>query len=193
MDQILNRLNHFVDVLADRWVDAALTLLIGLVTIELILLLMPLVFRFTNARPGLQRVIKSLARVFLWIVLFIATLQALGLNNVFVALTGSSVIVALFLSTGVAPLVSDIMAGLFLGSDREFQPGAKVCAGDKQAVGTVVHMNIRKTYIKDSKGKVHVIPNSLIEKNEWVILEKSKGTLPGSTRRRKRRTLRKSA
>ena len=189
MDSITNKLNHFTDLLADRWVDAALTLLLGLVAIELILFLMPIVFRFTHARAGLQRVIKSLARVFLWVVLFVATLQALGLNNVFVALTGSSVIVALFLSTGVAPLVNDIIAGLFLGSDREFQPGARVCAGDKQAVGTVVNMDIRKTYIKDSAGKVHVIPNSLIEKNEWVILKKSSA----STRRRKARTLRKSA
>lgn len=186
---IPDKLERFWNLLGDRWLDAALTLIIGLVVIELILLAMPLIFRFTNLKPGLQRVIKSLGRVFLWIVLFVAVIQALGLNNVFVALTGSSVILALFLSTGIAPLVTDILSGLFLASDREFQPGAKVRAGDKSSEGEIVNMDIRKVYIRDKTGKVHVIPNSLVEKNEWVILTKS----ADSTRRGGRRRLKKSA
>lgn len=178
---LTDHLKQILDTALERLPEAGLTLLVGLVVVELLLFTLSKLLQLSRMRDGLRRIIKSLLRTFLFIVLFVAVLQSLGLNNVFVALGGSSVILALFLSSGIAPLVTDVIAGLFLGGDREFQPGATVKAGDKGAEGTVVHMDIRKTYIKDRTGKVHVIPNSLIEKNEWVILKKSASTI----RRRK--------
>ncbi len=181
--KLTDQLKQILDTTLERLPEAGVTLVVGLVVVELLLFTLSKLLQVAKMRDGLRRIIKSLLRVFLFIVLFVAVLQSLGLSNVFVALGGSSVILALFLSTGIAPLVTDVIAGLFIGSDREFQPGATVKAGDKGAEGEVVHMDIRKTYIKDRTGKVHVIPNALIEKNEWVILKKAGSR--GSGRRRK--------
>lgn len=184
MSEFSSQLRSIVDEAVFRLPDALATLVVGLIVVEILLIGFYNVLRLTGMKTGLRKVLKSLARSFLFIVLFIAVLQALGLNNVFVALTGSSVILALLLSTGVAPLVTDILAGLFLGSDREFQPGATVRAGDKDAEGVIETMSIRKTFIRDKAGTIHVIPNSLIEKNEWVILKK-RGDSTNRARRRK--------
>lgn len=181
---LTEQLQQILDTALARLPEAGLTLVVGLVVVEGLLFILSKLLQLSRMRDGLRRIIKSLLRTFLFIVLLVAVLQSLGLNNVFVALGGSSVILALFLSTGIAPLVTDVVAGLFLGGDREFQPGATVKAGDKGAEGEVVHMDIRKTYIKDRGGKVHVIPNSLIEKNEWVILKKSGAAAPAGSRKR---------
>jgi small-conductance mechanosensitive channel len=170
MNGFFDNVRSILDRAGDHLPEVAMTLLIGILAIEVGLPLFSHVLRLFGVRRGIRKVLKSLLRAFLYVVIFIATLKALGLDSILVVLTGSSVILALFLSTGVAPLVSDIIAGLFLGSDREFQPGARVRAGDKGAEGEIVSMDIRKTYIRDEKGCIHVVPNSVIEKNEWVIL-----------------------
>lgn len=185
MNSFGDQFGYILDQAMVRLPDALTTLVVGVIVVEILLILMYNLLRLTNMKTGLRKVLKSLLRAFLFIVLFIAVLQALGLDNVFVALTGSSVILALLLSTGVAPLITDVLAGLFLGSDREFQPGATVRAGDKEAEGVIETISIRKTYIRDTSGTIHVIPNSLIEKNEWVILKKR----PSSTNRGRRRKL----
>jgi hypothetical protein len=33
-------------------------------------------------------------------------------------------------------------------------------------------MDIKKTRIESEDGKLHVIPNGVIEKNEWVVLDR---------------------
>lgn len=180
---LTEQLEAIFETALERLPEAGVTLVVGLVVVEVLLFVISQILKVSKMRDGMRRILKSLLRVFLFIVLFVAVLSSLGLNNVFVALGGSSVILALFLSTGIAPLVTDVIAGVMLGADREFQPGASVKAGDKGAEGEVVHMDIRKTYVKDKSGKIHVIPNSLIEKNEWVILKKA-GT--GRTPRKQR-------
>ncbi len=173
-----DRFRHIWETAGANFPEALTTLVVGLIVVELLLALINVGLRLSGMKAGLRKITKSLLRVFLFVVLFVAVIQALGLNNVFVALGGSSVIVALMLSTGLAPLITDVLAGLFLGSDREFQPGATVCAGDKGTVGEVQAITLRKTYLKEKKkGTLHVIPNSIIEKNEWVILKKSPETL----------------
>lgn len=184
MDDFLTRLDRIWDHAVDRLPETILTITIGILAIEVGVPLFSKILKLFGVRGGIRKVLKSLLRAFLYVVIFIATLRALGLDNVLVVLTGSSVILALFLSTGVAPLITDILAGLFLGSDREFQPGARVKAGDKGAEGEIVSMDIRKVYIRDDDGKIHVLPNSVIEKNEWIILD---SVNPGPRRKRRAR------
>jgi len=165
------QIHKIIDQAADRLPDALLTLVIGLVVVELLIWLSSPLLRLARLKPGLRKVLRSIIRSFLWIILFISVIQALGLNNVFVAFTGSTLILALLLSTGVAPMITDLLAGLFLASDKEFQPGARVKAGDKETEGVIEGIDVRKIRIRDKNGKLHVLPNSIVEKNEWVILK----------------------
>ncbi len=180
MNTLLDRLQPFLDNLWQHLPDAILTAVIGWIFIEIVVAITKRLLRASRMKPGLQRVIRGMLRVFMIFVLFVAVIQALGLSNVLVALTGSSVILAVLVSTGFTPLVSDILAGLSLGQDRQFQPGARVRAGDKGAEGEIVSLDIRKTYLRSEDGYIHVIPNSIIDKNEWIILKE-----PPSTRKRR--------
>ena len=171
MQPFLSQVDQIADHAADRGPQLLVTLVVGLIVVELAIFLLGNVLRLSRLPEGLKRILFSLARFFLWVILFLVVLQTLGLNNVLVAMTGSSVIAAVFLSAGVAPLVTDVLAGLSLASDPNFQPGAIVRAGDKQTEGVIETLDLRKTRIRDSKGVLHVIPNALIDKNEWVIVK----------------------
>ncbi|MEX1113461.1 MAG: mechanosensitive ion channel family protein [Patescibacteria group bacterium] len=184
MEAFVSRLEIVGQNFWDRLPEFLITLLIGYLLVELAIFILASVLRASNVPKALAMLLYSLTRAFLWVVLFLVLLQKLGLDDVLVAVTGSSVIVALFVSTGIAPLVADTLSGLSLAADRNFQPGAKVRAGEKGTVGYVVGMTARKTRIRTPDGRVHVIPNSVIDKNEWVVLE-TKGSTRRSTRKRK--------
>ncbi len=133
--------------------------------------------RFTKAALGwmhwpigLQEIMRTLIRIILWVLLMITILQILGLSSVALALTGSLAILLLGFSSGISSTVSDLLAGLQLANDKDFKVGYKVKAGDQKTVGIIREMDIKKTRIEDDDGHLHVIPNSDIEKNEWVIL-----------------------
>lgn len=170
MQPFLDQVNQIADRASDHFPQVAVTVVVGLVVVELSIFILSNALRVSRLPDGLKRILFSLARTFLWIILMLVVLQTLGLNNVLVAVTGSSVIAAVFLSTGVAPIIIDILAGLTMASDPSFQPGAKVRAGDQQTEGVIESMDLRKTRLRDDQGILHVLPNSLIDKNEWMIL-----------------------
>jgi small conductance mechanosensitive channel len=170
MHPFVTQVNQIADHAADRGPQLLVTLVVGLIVVEVLIFILGYALRISTLPDGLKRILFSLLRAFLWIILLLVVLQTLGLNNVLVAVTGSSVIAAVFLSTGVAPIIIDVLAGLTMASDKGFQPGAKVRVGDQKTEGVIESMDLRKTRLRDSKGILHVIPNSLIDKNEWVIL-----------------------
>ncbi|HEY8109060.1 MAG TPA: mechanosensitive ion channel domain-containing protein [Patescibacteria group bacterium] len=177
MIEFASKLQDLGDRLLDKLPDLVIALLVGLALVELAILALGYALKVARIPRALKPILYTLARAFLWVVLLLVIIQTLGLNDLLLAVTGSSVVLALVLSTGVAPLISDTLAGLSLAADRNFQPGAKVQVGEKGTVGHVLSMDIRKTRIETSDGKVHVIPNSVIDKTEWVVLE-PKGSKP---------------
>ena len=166
-----SKLERLGDQLSDQLPDLVITLVVGLVLVELAILALGYALQVARIPKALKPILFSLARGFLWIVLLLVLIQTLGLNELLTAVAGSSVILALVLSTGVAPLITDTLSGLSLAADPNFQPGAKVQVGDKGTVGHVLSMDTRKTRIRTADGKVHVLPNAMIDKAEWVILE----------------------
>lgn len=61
-----------------------------------------------------------------------------------------------------------------MAKDKDFGVGVKVkiLIGEKRLVeGEIVEMDTRKTRIKDAEGKIHVLPNSMIDHNEWIVLK----------------------
>ena len=102
----------------------------------------------------------------MWGLLLIAVLQILGLSSVALAVTGSFAILLLGFSSGISSTVSDLMAGLQLANDKDFR------VGYNKPVGVIREMDIKKTRILGEDGQLHVVPNSVIEKNEWVVIER---------------------
>ena len=164
--------NLSVDDLVSRLPLAIIVAIVGIIIIKILGIVVKKSVKWTKWPVGLQEISIALIKIVMWVIYFLILFQVLGLTNVALALTGSFAIVLLGFSNAITTTVSDVLAGLQLANDKDFKVGFKVKAGDQKTEGIVREMDIKKTRIEDKEGKLHVLPNSVIEKNEWVVLDR---------------------
>ncbi len=157
---------------------AILALLFGLVLIRIISWIARALISFVRLPKGLKTILYSLIDGLLWIFLIISVLQTLGLGNLALVFSGAIAATGLALGAGGSSLASDILAGIFLSKDRDFNVGDEVIAGEKPTHGIIESMDMRRTRIRGKDGKLHVIPNSLVERKEWVLVSDNSGPRP---------------
>ncbi len=102
-----------------------------------------------------------------WVLIIAGVLQTLGLNQIALAVGGSISLVALGIATAASGNLGDIIAGIFLASDPDFGNGFTIKSGDIE--GVIERIDLRKTRIRASDGKLHVVPNKKIEGDVWIV------------------------
>ncbi len=152
--------------------------LFGALVIRVITRLLRFIFTVTIVHIALRDVLVSVIEIILWILLAARILGLLGFQNVIVFFTGSIAAIGLAMAAGGSTLVSDIIAGIFLARDRDFDIGDEVIAGETPTRGIIESMDARRTRIRDQDGVLHIIPNSVIERKEWVLVDKSQDASP---------------
>lgn len=162
--------------------QALLFIAIGILIIRILSVILVRVLGLTKLPKALIKVTVRLLDAGLWLLLSIAVMQMLGLTNVALAISGAFAVFALGLSSGLSATVADTISGLNLARDRHFRIGDKVQVGDRKTEGVIIDMDMRKSRIKDADGKIHVVPNGLIDKNEFVLLERAGQTNKAATR-----------
>lgn len=151
---------------------ATFNLLVGIIFINIIMFAVRRAVRLLKIPHDLRGIVISLSNFVLWIMLTIFVASSLGLNNLAWALSGSALILVFFLNNSAGPLIANVVSGLFLIGDPDFTVGMKVITNDGKTEGVIKGIDMRKVRIQDTKGKLHVVPNSLVENTEWVILER---------------------
>lgn len=98
----------------------------------------------------------------LFVVLFVAAMQILPLLNVDVGpLLASAGIVGLAIGFGAQTLVKDVINGFFILMENQFDVGDVVKISGVS--GTVEHLTLRRTVLRDGDGTLHNVPNSEIK------------------------------
>lgn len=169
-DPAISGFNHVVP----RIPGAIISLLFGIVLIRVLSWIIQAFVGLVRLPHGLKTVLISLIDALLWLFLAIVVLQSLGLNQIALVFSGSLAAVGLALAAGGSSLASDILGGIFLAKDRDFSIGDEVIAGEDKTKGIVESMDMRRIRIRTSDGHLHIIPNSVIERKEWVLLNKKK-------------------
>jgi small-conductance mechanosensitive channel len=185
----MNIVNLFVEPvirILPKVPEALLDLLIGYIIIRILMGALNHFLKITKL-PQVRGIIISLSKFILWIMLLIFVFNNLGFGNFAIALSGSVLVLAFFLNTGVAPLITDVVAGVFLCTDPDFKTGSMVRLGngDNATEGIIKDVDMRKVRILDDDGRIHVVPNSVIEKNEWTVIEKKDSVTQKATTRAK--------
>jgi small-conductance mechanosensitive channel len=77
------------------------------------------------------------------------------------------------MAAGGSTLVSDIVAGIFLARDGDFNVGDEIKAGEEPAIqGIVERLDARRVRIRDTGGILHVLPNSVVERKAWTVIRR---------------------
>lgn len=153
-----------------RLPQAILTLLIGIILLYLFHWIFERSLKLAKAHRTLIQILSSISRVILWVILIAAVFQSLGLPQLAFAFSGSVAILGVAIGAGANSLVQDIIAGIFLARDRDFDVGFLIKTGDIE--GIIKRIDIRKVRIQDGKGRIHVLPTSALDKASWVVLDR---------------------
>jgi small conductance mechanosensitive channel len=166
---ILEKFRNLAEYYLPLLPEAILTLVIGYLALEIIKLIIHRLMLGFKVKESLIDLLLPGINLVLWVILIIFVLKNLGLTGPALALTGTMAIVGLSLAQGGKDLLADIISGLMLSSDRDFKIGRKIKVGDTE--GEVASLDIRKVRIRDNSGHIHIIPNSKVEKEEWIVEE----------------------
>jgi small-conductance mechanosensitive channel len=153
-------------------------LLLGVLIIEVLINVTRLAMKLLNVAPGLRGVWSGIIQTSLWIFLSIAILNDLGFSGVIYFFTGSIAALGLAMAAGGSTLVSDVVAGIFLARDQDFSVGDEIIAGETPTMGLIESMDSRRVRLRDDKGVLHVIPNSVVERKEWMVLRRGPEVSP---------------
>jgi small conductance mechanosensitive channel len=145
---------------------------VGVVVLYLFSWLLEKLLRVARTPRTLHDIIISISRVVMWVILIAIIFQSIGLPQVALALSSSLAIVGVALGAGANGLVQDVISGLFLARDQDFDTGFRIKSGDIE--GIIKRVDIRKVRIEDSKGCIHVVPTSSFDKTSWVVLSRDK-------------------
>lgn len=133
------------------------SMLAGLVLLAEILRIF---FRRWNPKSNHARTAFTLANsAFRYILGLVGLMWALAILGVDVqALLAGAGVVALIIGFGAESLIADVITGLFMLFEHEYEVGDIIVVGDFR--GTVTHIGVRTTSITDTGGNVQIINNS---------------------------------
>lgn len=171
-DHLLSAFSEPVINALPRLPKLGVTLIVGILVLYLAMWLFERFLRLVRTPATLAGILTSIARVVMWVILIATLFQAAGLPQIALALSSSLAITGVALGAGANSLVQDIIAGLFLVQDKDFNTGYRIKSGDIE--GRVRRMDMRKIRIEDDKGQLHVVPTSVFDKASWVVIDRNK-------------------
>ena len=139
--------------------------------------------RRANVRPALIDLLLATITGIGWVLIMAGVLQSLGLNQIALAVGGSISLAALGLASAASGNLGDVIAGVFLASDPDFGHGFTVKSGDLS--GVIERIDLRKTRIRAPDGKLHVVPNKMIENEVWIVEARPANQPPAGQRPRR--------
>lgn len=153
-------------------------LLLGYAGIQITVWVLEKVISLTGL-PKLKGILLSLTKFALWVVLIILISNVFGFNRLAVAISGTALVLVFFLNTGLGPIITDAISGVFLCGDSDFATGSRVRIGkaENATEGRIKEIDMRKVRLVSDDGNVHVIPNSVVDKEEWTVIEKTESPL----------------
>jgi small-conductance mechanosensitive channel len=166
--QLTKNINDLLPLLP----NALATLVFGILVIRLLSWTGSWLLGFIRMPRGLRTILISLMDVILGVFLTIQVLKSLGLDDLALAITAGVAAIGIAVGNGSVAVVSDVIAGVYLARDRDFGIGDIVIAGEERTKGEILSMDLRRTRIRDEDGQIHSIPNSVIERKEYILVTK---------------------
>ncbi len=156
----------------DKLPQLLLTLIVGYIVLKIVVAVVGGLIKVSHAKQALKDILLSVINLALWLLLIAALLQQAGLTQLAFAVSGFVAVAGLAVTAGAGSLVQDLISGVFLSQDPDFNVGDELKLGDID--GIIEKMDARKIRLRDKKGQLHVLPNSTFDKAPWVVLTKRK-------------------
>lgn len=98
---------------------------------------------------------RSIGYVLILLIVGLMILHELGIN--ITPVLASAGVIGLAFSLGAQTVIKDFLGGVIILTENQFTIGDIITVGS--LTGTVEHISLRATYLRDSEGKLNLIPN----------------------------------
>lgn len=153
-NDVLNNMYHAIPKIIKTVQVISIALVVNLV----LKLIMRKVFTKSNRGITVVKLLESCIKWIIAIVAVLAVLKAWGVDTS--TLLASAGILTLVIGLGAQSLVADIVAGIFIVFEGEYQVGDIVIINGWR--GKVMEIGIRTTKIVDAGGNINIVNNSQI-------------------------------
>ncbi len=151
-------LNKFLGFLSGPFCSALLLLVAGVLVIRILITLLKRTLEKSRLEKAAHTLILSLARVAMYILLFLSVASALGIDVTGIVALAS--VLTLALSLALQNMLANVIGGFTILSTHPFHSGDFVeIAGQS---GTVTEINMTYTKLATPDNKVISIPNSAV-------------------------------
>ncbi len=140
-------------------IRTAQILFVTLLVLYVVCSIIKAIFKGTNRRVTIGKLVNSIFKVVVWVVCVIAILAVWGLNVG--ALIAGAGVLTLVIGLGMQSLIADVVAGIFLVCDGTLQVGDIVTIDGWR--GTVQEIGIRNTKLINYSGDIRITNNSQIK------------------------------
>jgi len=146
---------------------AIVLLLVAVLAIAVVMAVLKRALQRVPLKATVRTLALSGTRLALWLGALAGVLQVLGLDKVSLALAGSAAAAVFAVASGASQWTNDVISGIMLASDRELLLGARDNAAGEE--GVVEEVGITKTRLLGEGGRLHVIPNRLVDGSVWTL------------------------
>jgi small-conductance mechanosensitive channel len=159
---------------------AILVFIIAIFVINIISRVARKILANTVLLPDAQNILRRIVKYVLWFVVLMYIIAELNLKELLMPLMGATVLVAAAIALAVKNVLSDVIAGIFILLDHDFDIGDEVETMGHR--GEIIDVTLRKTRIRKEDGVTVVLPNGRIDSSGWVLHVKMSGhATPGQT------------
>lgn len=118
----------------------------------------------TYSEKMIADLIVTVEKVFLWFGTFLVFFNILGMGEIAASLGTATGFIALGIALALKDMLADVVAGVYLLKDQDFNPGDTVKTSDAQ--GEITSIDLRKTRLELESGNTMVLANKEVEK-KW--------------------------
>lgn len=159
------------DAIIPNLSEALIVLISGLVIIPLIRRVLNQILKSFHVSKALRQVTLQLISYTLYGIWFIALMYSFGFTGIAATLSGGVLLIGVGVGQAFKDLLANVIAGFAMARDRDFEVGYEVEIAGK-TTGIIKNVGTRKVRLVDDKGRVHVLPNTVVETSEWIIIDR---------------------
>lgn len=157
--------------IAPRLPETLFVLLAGLLVVPGVVYIAKQTMRRFRFSKALREMSVKLISYALYLLLLIGVLYSFGLTGIAATLSGSVLVVGVAVSQAFKDLLSDLIAGFSIARDSDFEIGYTMEIGAKNK-GVIKTVGSRKVRLIDKDGYTVILPNSMVEKSEWRVIDR---------------------
>jgi len=154
-------------------ITVVITLIAAYILVKTIMGAIKRFFSRAHVDSNVELLVYNFSGYILWFIVATIIVGELGLSQVFTSMLAVSALLGMAGALALKDTIANMLSGLTLLSDRDFNVGDKVKILKIAQAGTITDIKLTTTRLDTENGRL-IVPNSIITDSGWKRITKKK-------------------